>query len=131
MGAQYLLDRFYVPLVAVNHIVKTTRCLVPKQFVKAAFGARGHLFVAFHARRIAQGFGQRKWPDLIPLDGKMKRGGLYFGPGITYALARAKDREVEVFRAGDTSYTAIYDPNGSVDKILKYFLLLRPPVIKI
>lgn len=79
----------------------------------------------------AQGFAKRKWPDLIPLDGKMKRGGLYFAPGITYALANAKDREEEVFRAGDTSYTAIYDPNGRIGLYLEagWFHATRDPVI--
>lgn len=79
----------------------------------------------------AQGFGERKWPDLIPLDGKMKRGGLYFAPGITYALANAKDREEEVFRAGDTSYTAIYDPNGRIGLYLEagWFHATRDPII--
>ncbi|MBP6574738.1 MAG: hypothetical protein KA230_09830 [Flavobacteriales bacterium] len=79
----------------------------------------------------AQGFGERKWPDLIPLDGKIKRGGFYFAPGVTYALARGKDREEEVYRAADTSYTAIYDPNGRIGLYLEagWFHATRDPVI--
>ena len=41
----------------------------------------------------AQGLMQRKHPDIFPLDGKMRRGGFYFAPGVTYTLTRFKDTE--------------------------------------
>ncbi|MBK7385087.1 MAG: hypothetical protein IPI81_17400 [Flavobacteriales bacterium] len=55
---------------------------------------------------------ERKRPDIIPLDGSAKRIGWFVEPGITYTLPRFKNSEEEVFRSADTSYTAIYDPNG-------------------
>ena len=54
----------------------------------------------------------RKNPDIIPLEGQARRIGWYVAPGLTYTLPRFKDREEEVFRAGDTSFVATYDPNG-------------------
>lgn len=60
----------------------------------------------------AQGLMDRKRPDLIPLDGQARRIGFYLAPGFTYTLPRFKDSEEEVFRSGDTSYVATYDPNG-------------------
>lgn len=60
----------------------------------------------------AQGLMDRKRPDLIPLDGQARRIGFYLAPGFTYTLPRFKDSEEEVFRSGDTTYLATYDPNG-------------------
>lgn len=54
----------------------------------------------------------RKRPDIIPLEGQAKRIGWFVEPGVTYALPRFKDEEEEVFRLGDSSYTATYDPDG-------------------
>ena len=79
----------------------------------------------------AQRFSQRKRPDIIPLEGQARRGGFYFAPGVTYTLTRGKNPEEEVFRAGDTSYTAVYDPNGRPGLYLEagWFYLTRNPVI--
>ncbi|MBP6391846.1 MAG: hypothetical protein KA352_13225, partial [Flavobacteriales bacterium] len=54
----------------------------------------------------AQRIFERKRPEIIPTDGKMRRGGFYFAPGVTYTLAKFKDQERELFREGDTVYTA-------------------------
>ncbi len=59
-----------------------------------------------------QGLMQRKRPDIIPLDGQARRIGFYLAPGITYTLSRFNNEEQEVFRRGDTSYVATYDPDG-------------------
>ncbi|MCW5900322.1 MAG: hypothetical protein KIT10_13730 [Flavobacteriales bacterium] len=59
-----------------------------------------------------QGLMSRKRPDLIPLDGKIRRMGFYVAPGVTYTLPRFKNSEEELYRDGDTSLTALYDPNG-------------------
>ncbi|MBK7296895.1 MAG: hypothetical protein IPI91_09775 [Flavobacteriales bacterium] len=79
----------------------------------------------------AQRFSQRKRPDIIPLEGQARRGGFYVSPGLTYTLTRGKNPEEEVFRAGDTSYTAVYDPNGRPGLYLEagWFYLTRNPVI--
>lgn len=66
-----------------------------------------------------RGLMERKRPELIPTDGKMRRGGLYVAPGITYTLTRFKDKEETVFRNGDSSYTATYDPNGRIGLYLE------------
>lgn len=78
-----------------------------------------------------QGLMQRKRPDIIPLDGKARRGGFYFSPGLTYTLPRFKNEEEEVFRSGDSSYTATYDPNGHAGFYLEagWFYATRDPVI--
>lgn len=62
---------------------------------------------------------ERKRPEIIPTDGKMRRGGLYVAPGITYALPRFKDEEETVFDTGDSSYTATYDPDGRIGLYLE------------
>ncbi len=73
----------------------------------------------------------RKRPDIIPLDGKARRGGFYVAPGLTYTLPRFKNEEEEVFRGGDTSYTATYDPNGRLGFYLEagWFYATRDPII--
>ncbi|MGV3637769.1 MAG: hypothetical protein ACO1NQ_08995 [Flavobacteriales bacterium] len=60
----------------------------------------------------AQRLLERKRPDLIPLEGQVRRIGFYLAPGLTYNLPRFTDQEEEVFRRNDTSYVATYDPNG-------------------
>lgn len=60
----------------------------------------------------AQRLLERKRPDLIPLEGQVRRIGFYLAPGLTYTLPRFTDQEEEVFRRNDTSYVATYDPNG-------------------
>ncbi|TXI79104.1 MAG: hypothetical protein E6Q44_09660 [Flavobacteriales bacterium] len=79
----------------------------------------------------AQGLMERKRPDLIPLDGQARRIGWYVAPGLTYTLPRATDGEQEVFRRGDTSYVATYDPNGRLGLYLEGGLswYTRDPVI--
>lgn len=78
-----------------------------------------------------QGLMSRKRPEIIPLDGKARRGGFYVSPGITYTLPRFKNEEEEVFRDGDTSYTALYDPNGRLGLYLEagWFYATRDPVV--
>lgn len=78
-----------------------------------------------------QGLMSRKRPDIIPLDGKARRGGFYVAPGLTYTLPRFKNEEEELFRSGDTSYTALYDPNGRLGLYLEagWFYATRDPVV--
>ena len=79
----------------------------------------------------AQGIYGRKRPEIFPTDGKMRRGGFYFAPGITYTLTRFKDKEETVFSNGDTSYTALFDPNGKIGLYLEagWFVSTRDPII--
>jgi hypothetical protein len=79
----------------------------------------------------AQGLMSRKRPDIIPLDGKARRGGFYVSPGMTYTLPRFKNEEEDVYRSGDTSYTARYDPNGRVGLYLEagWFFATRDPIV--
>jgi hypothetical protein len=78
-----------------------------------------------------QGLMSRKRPDIIPLDGKARRGGFYVAPGLTYTLPRFKNEEEEVFRNADTSYTALYDPNGRLGVYLEagWFYATRDPIV--
>ncbi|MBX2973330.1 MAG: hypothetical protein KF797_09520 [Flavobacteriales bacterium] len=89
------------------------------------------LVLGFVGNASAQGLMDRKRPDLIPLDGQVRRIGFYLAPGLTYALPRSKDSEEEVFRNGDTSYVATYDPNGRIGVYLEAGLswYTRDPVI--
>ena len=79
----------------------------------------------------AQGLYDRKKPEIFPTDGKMRRGGFYFAPGITYALPRFKNEEEEVFSNADTTYTALFDPKGKIGLYLEagWFLSTRDPII--
>ncbi|HQW05011.1 MAG TPA: hypothetical protein PLV08_02225 [Flavobacteriales bacterium] len=79
----------------------------------------------------SQGLMQRKRPDIIPLDGQARRIGFYVAPGLTFTLPRFKDKEEEVYRSGDTSYTTTYDPNGRLGLYLEAGLswYTRDPVI--
>lgn len=78
-----------------------------------------------------QGLMQRKRPDIVPLDGQVRRIGFYFAPGLTYTLPRFKDAEEQVFQRGDTSYTTTYDPNGRFGLYLEAGVswYMRDPVI--
>jgi hypothetical protein len=89
------------------------------------------LAVLFAWPSLGQGLMQRKRPELIPLDGKARRIGWYLAPGATYTLARFKDREEEVFRNADTSFSAVYDPNGRFGLYLEGGLAwyVRDPVV--
>lgn len=80
---------------------------------------------------IAQSVYGRKHPDIFPTDGKMKRGGFYFAPGITWTLTRFSDKEEELFRNKDTTYTATFHPKGALGLYLEagWFLSTRDPVI--
>lgn len=79
----------------------------------------------------AQGIYGRKKPEIFPTDGKMRRGGFYFAPGITYALPRFKDKEETVFSNADTTYTALFDPNGKIGLYLEagWFISTKDPII--
>ena len=79
----------------------------------------------------AQKIFQRKRPDIIPLDGKARRGGFYLAPGLTYTLTRFNNSEEEVWRNADTTYSATYDPEGRLGLYLEagWFLATRDPVV--
>lgn len=78
-----------------------------------------------------QGLMQRKRPEIIPTDGKMRRGGFYFAPGVTHALAPFKDREKELLRVADTSYLVTFQARGGFAPYLEvgWFHATRDPVI--
>jgi hypothetical protein len=79
---------------------------------------------------MAQGLLDRKRPDIIPLEGKVRRGGFYIGPGVTFTLPRDPG-ERELVNSGDTMYTADHDPRGRFGLYLEagYFHATRDPVI--
>ncbi|MBP9080412.1 MAG: hypothetical protein KBF80_09205 [Flavobacteriales bacterium] len=91
------------------------------------------LFLAllFAGSLCAQGIYGRKKPEIFPTDGKMRRGGFYFAPGLTYALPRFNDQEETVFSNADTTYTALFDPAGSLGLYLEagWFHATRDPII--
>ena len=89
------------------------------------------LFLFLSLCTSAQGRYGRKNPDIIPLEGQARRIGWYVAPGLTYTLPRFKDKEEEVFRAGDTSYVATYHPDGRPGLYLEAGLAwyTRDPVI--
>ncbi len=72
----------------------------------------------------------RKRPEIIPSEGKVRRGGFYFAPGITYTLPRNGD-EREVYRGADTSLTATYDAHGRLGLYLEagWYHATRDPII--
>ncbi|MCB0793017.1 MAG: hypothetical protein H6595_07940 [Flavobacteriales bacterium] len=82
---------------------------------------------AAHAQKIFE----RKRPEIIPTDGKMRRGGLYFGLGATYTLTRFNNTEEELFRVADTVYNVTFDPNGRFGFYAEagWFHATRDPVI--
>lgn len=89
------------------------------------------LGLLFAGSLLAQGLYGRKRPEIFPTDGKMRRGGFYFAPGVTYALPRFKNEEETVFRTADTSYTALFDPAGKFGLYLEagWFHATSDPVI--
>lgn len=89
------------------------------------------LGLLFTGSLVAQGIYGRKRPEIFPTDGKMRRGGFYFAPGITYALPRFKDKEEEVFRNADTTYSALFKPKGKIGLYLEagWFVATRDPII--
>lgn len=89
------------------------------------------LGLLFAGSLCAQGIYGRKRPEIFPTDGQMRRGGFYFAPGITYALPRFEDKEETVFSNADTSYTALFDPNGKIGLYLEagWFHSTYDPVI--
>ena len=89
------------------------------------------LFLCCASALSAQGIYGRKHPEIFPTDGKMKRGGFYFAPGITWTLTRFSDKEEELFRHADTTYKATFHPKGGLGLYLEagWFLSTRDPVI--
>lgn len=89
------------------------------------------LFLMLACTVQGQGLMDRKRPDLIPLDGQVRRIGWFVAPGVTWTHTRAKNTEEQVFRNGDTSYFATYDPNGRPGLYLEAGLswYTRDPVI--
>lgn len=89
------------------------------------------LFVLFAGSLCAQGLYDRKRPEIFPTDGKMRRGGFYFAPGVTYSLPRFNNEEETVFSEADTSYTALFDPNGKFGLYVEagWFVSTRDPVV--
>lgn len=80
---------------------------------------------------LSQGLMDRKHPDIFPLDGKMKRGGFFFAPGLTWTLAPFKDREERFDLGTDSVADAIYQGKGRLGLYLEagWFLATRDPVI--
>jgi hypothetical protein len=72
----------------------------------------------------------RKRPEIIPLEGKVRRGGFYIGPGFTYTLPRDRG-ERELFNSADTSYMADHNPEGRFGLYLEagWFHATRDPVL--
>ena len=89
------------------------------------------LLLAVLAPVSAQKIFQRKRPEIIPTDGKVRRGGFYVAPGFTYTLTRFKDTEEELGAEPDTVYSAVYHPKGNIGLYLEagYFHATRDPVI--
>jgi hypothetical protein len=89
------------------------------------------LTLLFAGSLCAQGIYGRKKPEIFPTDGKMRRGGFYFAPGLTYALPRGKDHEEQYFNTPDSAYTALFDPKGKIGLYLEagWFLSTRDPII--
>lgn len=90
------------------------------------------LLIGLAADLLAQGFSERKRPEIFPTDGKMRRGGFYVAPGVTWTLTPFKEQEErEVFRSGDTVHTALFDPRGRLGLYLEagWFHATNDPVI--
>lgn len=77
------------------------------------------LLVLLAPELAAQRIFQRKRPDLIPLEGQVKRIGWFFAPGVTWTHTRLKNEEEEMYRSGDTVYNATYDPGGRIGLYLE------------
>ncbi|MBS1583714.1 MAG: hypothetical protein JST66_16055 [Bacteroidetes bacterium] len=80
---------------------------------------------------VAQKLYDRKRPEIFPTDNRMRLSGFYFAPGLTYTLPRFNDKEEEVFRNADTTYTAVFDPDGALGLYLEagWFIATGDPVI--
>jgi len=78
----------------------------------------------------AQGLMERKHPDIFPLNGKMRRGGWFVAPGITWSLAPFKDREERTTLGTDSLFTATYSGKGALGLYLEagWFHATRDPV---
>jgi hypothetical protein len=65
------------------------------------------------------------------MDGKMRRGGFFIAPGVTYTLPRFSDPEERFALAPDTTFTGTFDPAGKLGLYLEagWFLATRDPVI--
>lgn len=90
------------------------------------------LLISMIGDSVAQrGLMERKRPELIPREGKVRRGGFYFGPGLTYTLPRFNNDEVSVQQRPDTSYSVTYDPEGRLGFYFEagYFYATRDPII--
>lgn len=75
-----------------------------------------------------RGLMERKRPEIIPTDGKMRRGGFYVAPGITYPLAF--DHEVH-YGPIDATGDIYFEPAGAVGLYLEagWFHASRDPWI--
>lgn len=91
----------------------------------------GAICLVLCAQLWGQGLMQRKRSDIIPIEGQARRIGFYVAPGITYALPWSGNEERDMFRSGDTSYVASYDPEGRFGLYLEAGLswYTRDPVI--
>lgn len=80
---------------------------------------------------LAQGLMDRKHPDIFPLDGKMRRSGFFFAPGLTWTLAPFSDRQDEYRIGQDSLFTATYHGKGALGLYLEagWFISTRDPVI--
>ncbi len=89
------------------------------------------LAVVVPAQLQAQRLFERKRPEIIPTDGKMRRGGLWFGLGVTHALAPFGEREEELVSIPDTTYTATFKAGGGFGPYVEvgWFHATRDPVI--
>src|SRR5687768_2241414 len=89
------------------------------------------IFLVLSVEIHGQGLMDRKRPELIPGEGKVRRGGFYFAPGVTYLLPRSSETDEEIFRNADTTYLATYDPSGKIGLYLEagWFHATRDPVI--
>lgn len=80
---------------------------------------------------LGQGLYDRKHPEIFSTNGQMRRDGFYFAPGLTYTLAPGQGDAHEIFRNGDTVYTAAFDAKGALGLYLEagWFVATRDPVI--
>jgi hypothetical protein len=120
-------------------IIKERPSLVKHQF-SGCFTSRQMMFrtvlavllLALGGPDVAgQGLLDRKRPLIIPEEGKVRRGGFYFAPGVTYTLPRADEDEREMFRSNDTVYNATFDPDGRLGLYFEagWYHATRDPVI--
>lgn len=87
------------------------------------------LLVLLPVQALAQrGLMERKRPEIIPTDGKMRRGGFYFAPGITYTFSQASEKH---YNWADASGDVWYEPEGRIGLYLEagWFHATFDPVI--